>query len=54
MKDNNFPLEVIMLTADGTAQSIARAMKSGTFAYLVKPFSLDEVKRAIRQRHGKN
>lgn len=41
-------IEVIMLTADDTAETAVRAMKIGAWDYLTKPFNMDEVKIVIR------
>jgi len=40
-------LEVIMLTADDTAETAVKAMKIGARDYLTKPFNMDEVKIVI-------
>ncbi|MEK6776814.1 MAG: sigma-54 dependent transcriptional regulator [bacterium] len=42
------PLQVIMLTADDTAETAVKAMKLGAADYLTKPFDIDEVKIVIR------
>src|SRR5208337_227506 len=39
--------EVVMLTADETAETAVRAMKLGAADYITKPFSVDEVKIVI-------
>ncbi len=39
--------QVIMLTADDTAETAIRAMKLGAADYLVKPFNLDKVKLVV-------
>ncbi len=39
--------EVVMLTADETAESAVKAMKLGAADYITKPFSMDEVKIVI-------
>jgi len=39
--------EVVMLTADDTAESAIRAMKLGAADYLTKPFNIEEVKIVI-------
>jgi len=41
--------EVVMLTADDTAETAIRAMKLGAADYLTKPFNIDEVKIVIRR-----
>jgi DNA-binding NtrC family response regulator len=38
------PLQVVMLTADDTAETAVKAMKLGAADYLTKPFNVDEVK----------
>jgi DNA-binding NtrC family response regulator len=40
--------QVVMLTADDTAESAVKAMKLGAVDYLTKPFHIDEVKIVIR------
>src|SRR5208283_3361737 len=39
--------EVVMLTADETAETAVKAMKLGAADYITKPFSIDEVKIVI-------
>ncbi|MGQ0506263.1 MAG: sigma-54-dependent transcriptional regulator [Myxococcaceae bacterium] len=43
------PPEVIMMTADGSAESAVAAMKAGAADYLTKPFSLDEARIRVRR-----
>ncbi len=40
--------QVVMLTADDTAETAVKAMKLGAADYLTKPFNVDEVKIVIR------
>jgi DNA-binding NtrC family response regulator len=40
----DLPLQVVMLTADDTAETAVKAMKLGAADYLTKPFNVDEVK----------
>ena len=47
LKNNDLDMEVIMLTADDTAETAVRAMKIGAWDYLTKPFNMDEVKIVI-------
>lgn len=42
-------IEVILMTAFGTAESAVEAMKLGAYDYLTKPFNLDELKVLIRR-----
>src|SRR5512135_3921713 len=41
--------EVVVMTAYGTTQSAVEAMKAGAADYLVKPFSMDEVRLRVRR-----
>ena len=45
---NNIDVQVVMLTADDTAESAIRAMKFGASDYLTKPFNVDEVIMVIK------
>ena len=47
LKNDASHIEVIMLTADDTAETAVRAMKMGARDYLTKPFNIDEVKIVI-------
>jgi DNA-binding NtrC family response regulator len=40
--------QVVMLTADDTAETAVKAMKLGAVDYLTKPFNIDEVKIVVR------
>ncbi len=42
-------VEVILMTAYATAQTAVEAMKKGAYDYVIKPFSLEELK--LRARH---
>jgi DNA-binding NtrC family response regulator len=42
------PSQVVMLTADDTAETAVKAMKLGAADYLTKPFNVDEVKIVLR------
>lgn len=48
LKAGGASLEVIMLTADDTAETAVKAMKIGAWDYLTKPFNVDEVKIVVR------
>ncbi|HEY6010020.1 MAG TPA: response regulator, partial [Nitrospirota bacterium] len=41
--ENGIPVQVVMLTADDTAETAVKAMKLGAVDYLTKPFNVDEV-----------
>ena len=47
LKNDASHMEVIMLTADDTAETAVKAMKIGAWDYLTKPFNIDEVKIVI-------
>ncbi|MBI5058137.1 MAG: sigma-54-dependent Fis family transcriptional regulator [Nitrospirae bacterium] len=47
IKKEGLVTEVIMLTADDTAETAVKAMKLGAVDYLTKPFDIDEVKIVI-------
>jgi len=47
LKNDAPDIEVIMLTADDTAETAVKAMKIGAWDYLTKPFNMDEVKIVI-------
>jgi len=43
------PSQVIMLTADDSAETAVKSMKLGATDYLTKPFSVDEVKIVVKR-----
>lgn len=47
LKSDAADIEVIMLTADDTAETAVKAMKIGAWDYLTKPFNIEEVKIVI-------
>jgi DNA-binding NtrC family response regulator len=48
IKEEGLSAEVIMLTADDTAETAVKAMKLGAVDYLTKPFNTEEVKIVIK------
>jgi DNA-binding NtrC family response regulator len=48
IKNSGINTQVVMLTADDTAETAVKAMKIGAADYLTKPFNTDEVKIVIR------
>jgi signal transduction histidine kinase len=53
---NNFPASVVVaITGYGTIEDAVRAIKEGTFDYVTKPFTLDQVRlvieKAVRHYH---
>ncbi len=49
IKDKGIDTEVIMLTADDTAETAVKAMKIGATDYLTKPLNIEEVKIVIEK-----
>jgi DNA-binding NtrC family response regulator len=47
IKNEKLDTPVVMLTADDTAESAIKAMKTGAADYLTKPFNIEEVKLVI-------
>ncbi len=47
LRDKDIGTEVVMMTADVTAESAVKAMKLGAADYLTKPFNMDEVKIVV-------
>ncbi len=47
IKSSEINTQVVMLTADDTAETAAKAMKLGAVDYLTKPFNMNEVKVVI-------
>jgi DNA-binding NtrC family response regulator len=45
----SLPTEVIMMTGDPTVETAIQAMKLGAFDYIVKPFSLKDLRIKIRR-----
>ncbi|GAC1342901.1 MAG: sigma-54 dependent transcriptional regulator [Myxococcales bacterium] len=43
------PIEVVLMTAFGTADSAVQAMKAGAADYLLKPFATDELRLRVRR-----
>ena len=43
------PVEVILMTAFGTADSAVEAMKAGAADYLLKPFAMEELRLRVRR-----
>jgi len=48
VKELDDKIEVIMMTAYATAQSAIEAMKAGAYDYIIKPFSIDELKMIVQ------
>jgi len=58
LKSDAADIEVVMLTADDTAETAVKAMKIGARDYLTKPFNMEEVKivigKAVENRKLRN
>ncbi|HEX9022023.1 MAG TPA: sigma-54 dependent transcriptional regulator [Nitrospirota bacterium] len=52
--EQEIPTQVVMLTADDTAETAVKAMKLGAADYLTKPFNVDEVKIVLSNLIEKN
>jgi len=48
IREREIDTAVVMVTADDSADTATRAMKSGAADYLTKPFELDEVRLVVR------
>ena len=48
IQENRIDTQIVMLTADDTAETAVKAMKLGAADYLTKPFNTDEVKIVIK------
>jgi two-component system, NtrC family, response regulator len=49
VKENNPSIQVIIMTAFSTVQSAIEALKMGAYDYLMKPFSDDDLLRAVKK-----
>jgi two-component system, NtrC family, response regulator AtoC len=49
VKRTNAAIPVVMMTAYGTVESAVEAMKAGASDYVLKPFSIEEIKLVIRR-----
>jgi DNA-binding NtrC family response regulator len=49
VKRTNAAIPVVMMTAYGTVESAVEAMKEGASDYVLKPFSIEEIKLIIRK-----
>lgn len=52
IKNRKMNTQVVILTADDSEETAAKAVKLGAAEYLTKPFDTDEVKSAIRNTLG--
>jgi two-component system response regulator PilR (NtrC family) len=53
LDDGRADLEVVMVTAYGTAESAVMAMKHGASDYVLKPFNNDELRLVVRRALGR-
>ncbi len=52
VKSTNAALPVVVMTAYGTVETAVEAMKAGASDYVLKPFSLEEMKLIVRKELG--
>jgi two-component system, repressor protein LuxO len=48
VKARQFPVEVVMMTAQGSVQLAVEAMREGAFDFIMKPFSTERLKVTVR------
>lgn len=48
VKARQFPVEVVMMTAQGSVQLAVEAMREGAFDFIMKPFSAERLKVTVR------
>jgi DNA-binding NtrC family response regulator len=53
IKSSDFPVEVIILTANATISTAVEAMKLGAYDYLTKPFRLEELWPIVEKAYEK-
>lgn len=51
VRSRELPVEVVMMTAQGSVQLAVEAMREGAFDFIMKPFSPDRLKITIRNAH---
>ena len=51
VRSRELPIEVVMMTAQGSVQLAVEAMREGAFDFIMKPFSPDRLKITIRNAH---
>lgn len=51
VRSRGLPVEVVMMTAQGSVQLAVEAMREGAFDFIMKPFSPDRLKITIRNAH---
>lgn len=49
LRDRHREVEIVIITAHGSIESAVTAMKEGTFDYLTKPFTPQQVRHRLRQ-----
>lgn len=48
IRSRGMDMKFLMLTAENTQESVLEAMKAGANSYIVKPFTVDELRKKIR------
>ena len=51
VRARQLPIEVVMMTAQGSIQLAVEAMREGAFDFIMKPFSPDRLKVTVRNAH---
>lgn len=51
VRERDLPIEVVMMTAQGSVQLAVEAMREGAFDFIMKPFSPDRLKVTVRNAH---
>lgn len=51
VRSRELPVEVVMMTAQGSVQLAVEAMREGAFDFIMKPFSPDRLKVTVRNAH---
>lgn len=49
IRENKLDVEVILITADNSSETVENAFRHGALDYLIKPFSFDRFKEAIEK-----
>lgn len=51
VRQKQMPVEVVMMTAQGSVQLAVQAMREGAFDFVMKPFSPDRLRVTVRNAH---
>jgi two-component system repressor protein LuxO len=53
VRQKQMPVEVVMMTAQGSVQLAVEAMRQGAFDFVMKPFSPDRLRVTVRNAHDR-